>query len=99
MIADPISRRNFIANISATGALLSLTDTPLVQAHSTIATAATPQVFQAVSGPIKVLCTQGLSEEEIGQIRSAGNHVELLVLADSNLVFSGIVVLYRNGSF
>ncbi|MDO1450848.1 D-2-hydroxyacid dehydrogenase [Rhodocytophaga aerolata] len=80
MATEPISRRNFITNLSATGALLSLTDTPLVQAYSTFPAASTPQ---AVVGPIKVISTQKLSEAEIGQIRSAGNNVELLMLADT----------------
>lgn len=82
MAVDPISRRNFIANLSATGALISLADTSIVQAYPTLPTAFNAQVPQAV-GPVKVICTQQLSEEETGQIKSAGNNIELLMLADS----------------
>jgi phosphoglycerate dehydrogenase-like enzyme len=83
MTSDPISRRNFITNLPATGALLSLTDTPFVQAYSTFPAASTPQ---AVAGSIKVICTQELSKAEIEQIRSAGNNAELLMITDTKEV-------------
>jgi phosphoglycerate dehydrogenase-like enzyme len=83
MAPTALSRRNFITSLSATGAILGLTDTPFVHAEDAAPAASSDQAYQAEAGPIKILCTENLSATELQQIKSAGKQLELVLAKDS----------------
>src|SRR5687768_7265468 len=98
MEADPISRRNFLTNLSATGAILSLSDNPFAGAESKYPFS--HPAYQREDGPVKILCIQKLSDPEIQQITSAGKDIKLHMVkepkelkahvADAEVIFGSV---------
>jgi phosphoglycerate dehydrogenase-like enzyme len=72
MIHDSISRRNFMAGLTVAGAY---PDAVVVPSHPLTDT-------QPSGAPIKIICAEPLTNEEVEQIRAAGKNVDLVLLQD-----------------
>ena len=70
MIEDNFSRRNFLAGLATTGAIVSTAESfPRLEP-------------KAPTGPIKIICSVNLSPAEVEQIRSAGKNIDLHIITD-----------------
>jgi phosphoglycerate dehydrogenase-like enzyme len=77
------SRRNFLAGIASTAAAVALPQIALAADENSVGVDDLPS-RRRKAGPIKILVTQNLSARHLEQIRSAGNNINLIRIADAN---------------
>ncbi len=84
MFKESISRRDFMTGLAATGAAATAPGGETAVAPSD---AVVVSIFPIVepnpsSGPIKIVCSEKLTPEEVEKIRGAGKNIDLVMLRD-----------------
>src|SRR5262245_29953049 len=84
MTDDNISRRNFLAGLTITGAAATFVDAQTPDNSSNPVVVTNHPVVESKSGEeaIKIVCAEKLAPEEIEQVRSAGKNIALRMLSD-----------------
>jgi len=84
MEKDMVSRRNFLATVATTGAVVTTQLSPLTSLAGSPTDAPNPLVQARPSDePIRIASTMKFTEAEEEQIKSAGKNVQLLMLGNS----------------
>lgn len=82
MANTSISRRNFLTALASTGAAVALPNTASAFIAGSSTTADDLKKRNPLAGPIKILCTQNLSSQEVERIRAAGKNIHPIMITD-----------------
>jgi len=90
MSDDNLSRRNFLAGLATTGAAATLVEAQTSGNHTAAITNHPVIEAKPDARIIKIVCAEKLTPAEVEQIRSAGKHIELRMLADRSELKSNV---------